>query len=154
MTPVAQRLDPMNVVGRASGSLAIHGFYDRMKQREQGTLDGYFITPEDIDLRKPNRASQMIEDVPGVRVMRLSGNGQPRFIALGSNGCLATVYVNGVRLNLLTGNIGKEMLSVVFDEVTEPGSLAGIEVYSHGTRAPPGYAALNGSCSVVLIWTK
>ena len=159
MTPVAQRLDPMNVVARTSTTLALHGFYDRMKQREQGTLNGWFITPEDIELRHPTRTSQMIEDVPGIRLEQIHGmvrdHGPSPFIALGANGCWATVYVNGVRLNQINARNTDELKrSAVFDDITEVGSLAGIEVYSHGARAPMAYQALNGSCAVVLIWTK
>src|ERR1051326_1727920 len=98
----------------------------------------------------------MIENVPGIRLSQAYGmDGERGFVAFGANGCLATVYVNGVRLNLLTQKrAADEMRSVIFDGITEVGSLAGIEVYSHGARTPPAYAALNGSCSVVLIWTK
>ena len=156
MIPEPTRLDPMNVVASGVRSLTLHGFYDRMKQREQGTLNGWFITPEDIEQRHPSRTSQMIEDVPGIRLEQLHGNVGEHppnsFIALGANGCLATVYVNGIRLNLLTAKASKG--SAVFDDISEVGSLAGIEVYAHGARAPMAYQALNGSCAVVLIWTK
>ena len=159
MIPVPTRLDPMNVVASGVRSLTLHGFYDRMKQREQGTLNGWFITPEDIELRHPTRTSQMIEAVPGIRLEQIHGmvrdHGPSPFIALGANGCWATVYVNGVRLNQINARNTDELKrSAVFDDITEVGSLAGIEVYSHGARAPMAYQALNGSCAVVLIWTK
>jgi len=136
------------------GSLETHGFYARIAERQQGRLNGYFITPEDIELRQPSRASQMLWDVPGISVQMINTK-PPTFTAFGANGCLGTIYVNGMRMNLLNSRSkSEEARSSVFDDIVPVGDLAGIEVYTRGTRAPTEYQSLNGSCAVVLIWTK
>jgi hypothetical protein len=85
----------------------------------------------------------------------------------GSDGCQAAVYLNGTRLNKLDDD-ATSIASIVsheksgralpeppdFDGLVDPLSLAGIEVYTRGTRAPPEYESLNGGCAVVLVWTK
>jgi hypothetical protein len=57
-------------------------------------------------------------------------------------------------MNLLTETGLSQAKSAVFDEIVPIGQLAGIEVYTRGTRAPTAYQSLNGSCAVVLIWTR
>lgn len=145
LAPIARTLETTRVVAERLTSLVLHGFYDRMKQRSQGTASGYFITPEDIELRQPQRASIMIEDAPSIRIRRVSNF---EYAAFGSDGCPANVYLNGHRLDDPRGG------SVIFDQNVDAASLAGIEVYTRGTRAPPAYQGLNGSCAVILIWTK
>lgn len=36
----------------------------------------------------------------------------------------------------------------------KPSEIAGAELYPHGVGAPPQYQELNGSCGIVLIWTR
>lgn len=152
---VVKTLEPVHVAEHAVTSLETHGFYARMVAREQGRNSGYFITPEEIEVRQPTLTSQMLRGMPGIEVARVGSSSPPKWMVFGQNGCVGNVFVNGTRTNMLTSRSKmEEATSAVFDDIVPTGDLAGIEVYTRGTRAPAQYQALNGSCAVVLIWTK
>jgi hypothetical protein len=67
------------------------------------------------------------------------------------NKCAATVYIDGTRI-MEKFDTGEPCVAI--DELLIPSNIAGIEVYSSGNAAPPAYQGLNGSCAVVVIWTK
>ena len=76
---------------------------------------------------------------------------------LGAGGCSATVYLDGRRMNSLAqASLGEVTPKTVVyvDELVSPMSIAGVEVYPRGVRAPPEYQSLGGSCAIVLIWTR
>ena len=74
MRPVAQRLSTIEVTGNSlSRKLDLRGFYDRMRDVERGIHRGSFITPEDLEARKPNYITQMIEGFPTIQVSALRG---------------------------------------------------------------------------------
>lgn len=155
MNWVVKTLEPVQVAAHAVTALETHGFYERMSMRQQGRNSGYFITPEEIELRQPTLASQMLRGMPGIEVARVGSSSPPKWMVFGQNGCVGNVYVNGTRTNMLTSRSKmEEAVSAVFDDIVPTGDLAGIEVYTRGSRAPTQYQALNGSCAVVLIWTK
>ena len=84
-------------------SLEFRGFYERMLQREQGALVGEFVTPEEIDMRNPQRVTQLFEQRSGIHVRR-EGRCQVLvqcYRILGTGGCAATIYLDGQRLNQL-----------------------------------------------------
>jgi len=60
-----------------------------------------------------------------------------------------TVYLDRVRI---VGKFGSTDDFV--NEIVVPSSVAAMEVYPRGTGAPPEFQSMNGSCGVVLIWTK
>jgi hypothetical protein len=155
MTPIAVQLKGVVVTGASPfRSLDTYGFYGRMKDAERGINHGYFITPEDIERRKPNWITQMMEGFPTVRVCgkisKTCPAGDPRgeFI-LGSNACLMTVYLDNIRI---VGGLNGQVSAV--NELALPTSVAAVEVYPRAVNAPPQYQPLNGNCGVVLIWTK
>ena len=122
-------------------SLDIHGFYQRMKDVERGINHGYFITPEDLEKRKPVHITSMAEGLPTVRVY----NGE----ILGSLGCTMTVYLDNVRI------VGRLLgADDIIDEIVRPTHVAAMEIYPRGINAPPSYQLSNGTCGIVLIWTK
>jgi hypothetical protein len=61
-----------------------------------------------------------------------------------------TVYLDGQRLNALTSDAGP----VDVDALVLPSAVAGIEYYETGNRLPLKFTLVNGSCGLVLIWTK
>jgi hypothetical protein len=127
-------------------------FYQRMRERVKGSGSGIFITAEEIDQRNPTRTTQMLEGVPSVklRLMQVFREGRKGWAPVGQNGCGINVYVDGVRL----ARLGVYDYAADLDDVVNPRSVAGIEVYSRGGQAPAEYQAFNGSCGVILIWTK
>jgi hypothetical protein len=145
--PVAQALPATVIADKStSRSLDLSGFYRRLQDREKGINAGHFFTAEDIEGRKANRVTQMLEGVAGVRIVP-SGI---FFVALGSNGCTMTVYLDRIRLNRLGG----QGPPVLLDELVSPRAVAGIEVYTSPLRTPPEYQSLNGLCGSILVWTR
>jgi hypothetical protein len=178
MTAFATSLPEQRITGRAAfRSLDLNGFYQRMRDAERGVNHGYFMTPEDFEFRKPHQITQMVEGLPTVLVKR-DGTGNPRkemlvgapckprtepdpaCVRIGSAmegpssarifRCVMTVYLDRVRI---VGRVGGRTDDFV-NEMVVPSSVAAMEVYPRGVGAPPEFQPMNGSCGVVLIWTK
>jgi hypothetical protein len=118
-----------------------------MKDAEKGINHGYFITPEDLEFRKPNLILNMAEAVPAVLVEH--NILYPRGDKLrGQGGCLMAVYLDGIRVaGKMTG------VDDLVNELVLPQHVAGMEIYPRAVGAPPKYQSSN-LCGVVLIWTK
>jgi hypothetical protein len=136
--------------------LELRGFYERMLESQRGALVGDFIMPEEIEMRNPQRVSQLLETRRGVVVRR---SGACNIIAtcyriLGTAGCPATVFLDGQRLNSLMSASNDPSGAPPVDELIPVTHVSGIEIYPRGASAPPRYQALGGTCAIVLIWTK
>jgi carboxypeptidase family protein len=156
LVPVVQPLPSKTVETERSRALDLHGFYERMDDREKGLNHGYFITREEIERRNPLRTTQVFEQINGVVVKRVAASCRAVFrcwAVLGLSGCLMTAYLDGQRLNSLDAS-RPGYKDDFLDELVVPRDIAGIEVYERGAEAPPHYQLLNGSCGVILIWTK
>lgn len=127
-------------------SLDTYGFYDRMRDAERGINHGYFITPEDLEKRKPAYITQMVEGFPTVRV---EGQRPLNYVIEGSMECKMTVYLDNIRI---VGKVGRADDFV--NEIVAPSHVAAMEIYPRAVNAPPAFQPLNGMCGVVLIWTK
>jgi hypothetical protein len=166
MTAFATALPEQRITGRAAFvSLDLNGFYKRMKDAERGINYGYFVTPEDFELRRPHLISQMAEGHPAVFV-RHNGLDPKKDIILGTPcpaaskmcvpvgrnlfRCAMTVYLDRVRI---VGKLGDAPDDFV-NELVLPSQVAAMEIYPRGVGAPPEYQPSNGSCGVVLIWSK
>ncbi len=177
MTAFATSLPEQRITGRAAFvSLDLHGFYRRMRDAERGVNHGYFMTPEDFEFRKPHQITQMAEGRPAVFLKRniqdprkdlLVGapckprtEPDPTCVPIGPPPinqsvarvfrCVMTVYLDRVRI---VGRFGSGPDDFV-NEMVVPSSVAAMEIYPRGTGAPPEFQPMNGSCGVVLIWTK
>lgn len=147
---VAASLPEITVSGRAAFvSLDLNGFYQRMKDAEKGATHGYFITPEDLDFRKPTQILNMAESLPAVRVEHNITNPR-RDIVRGQGGCPMSVFLDGIRI---TGKIPPQKDDFV-NELVMPSQVAAMEIYPRGVGAPPQYQASGSLCGVVLIWSK
>lgn len=148
MTPVAVRLSAVQVLGvQMSSKLELRGYYGRMRDVERGINRGYFITPEDLERRRPNYITQMFEGYPSIRV---TGRSLDYAQILGTGGCRMTVYLDSIRI---IGKLNPRAEDPV-NLMVKPNEIAGAEIYPRGVGAPPQYQELNGSCGIVLIWTR
>jgi hypothetical protein len=132
-------------------TLENRGFYSRMLESQRGALVGDYVTPEEIEMRSPQRTTQLLDQKRGIRVKRF-GNCyivDECYRVFGPGDCVATVYLDGRRLNNLAN-----MSVPVIDQLVQVTAVAGIEVYPRGSSAPPQFQALSGTCSIVVIWTK
>ena len=137
-------------------TLELRGYYERMLEKERGALVGEFITPEEIEMRKPQRVTQLLEQRRGIRVERM---GRCQIIdecyrIMGQNSCAATVYLDGQRLNSMGTAAGDPSGAPAVDGLIPVTGVSAIEVYPRGSSAPAKYQSLGGTCAVVLIWTK
>src|ERR1041385_5355683 len=93
--PSVQSLAELKILASNNDKLAQTGFYDRMRSAKYGTGTGTFITPEQIDSRRPPRITQLLEGIPGVRVRQhLKLGGVP--VGTVNGECLLGTIVNGV----------------------------------------------------------
>jgi hypothetical protein len=136
-------LKEMNVVASQVEGLARTGFYDRFRDRERGANSGWFITPEDIEARRPLRASHLLGGmVPGMRLQNVPGVG-PHPVS--TDGCVMDIYLDGMRMTMDRGGV---------DVLINVTSIAGVEVYTRASSVPARFQALNSICGVVAIWTR
>ncbi len=139
-------------------TLETRGFYSRMLDQERGSLVGEFVTPEEIEMRNPQRVTQLLEQRRGLQVRRVD---RCQVIATcyrvqGQGGCAATIYLDGQRLNKLgTGSAARdEGAYPAIDELIPVTGVSAVEVYPRGSSAPSKYQSLAGTCAIVLIWTR
>jgi hypothetical protein len=174
LTAVATALPLTQVTARSPfASLDIHGFYRRMEDvLKRGINRGYFVTPEDLELRKTTLTTSVVEQFPNIRVRQkpparqLLSNGkfadrQGQFGGVPSpwdlriedgTGCPLTVYLDRVRVspNYRRGWVQDDQLNLL----VQPSSLAGAEIYPTTLGAPPEFSLMPGTCGVVLLWTR
>lgn len=170
MASVARTLAGQVITGRAPyGRLEQGGFYARMTEVEKGARVGWFVTPEELELRRPQNVTDAVRHFPNIRlspiddghVDRSAGipmtwsDGIPlarKFRIEDSDGCPLTVFLDRQRIS--PSIVGLKAVDEEINTIVQPNSVAGIEVYPRVTGAPPGYVAMGGTCGIVLIWTK
>ena len=137
-------------------TLELRGFYGRMLESQNGALVGDFVLPEEIEMRNPQRVSQLLETRRGISVRRVGGCNiiATCYRVFGANGCVATVYLDGQRLNSLLAASNDMGAAPPVDELIPVSSVSAVEVYPRGALAPAKFQALGGTCAIVLIWTR
>ena len=166
LIPTAQLLSAAVVkVREQMVKLERRGFYRRMTDREKGVNSGHFITAEEIEKRNfPHRFTILLDQIPSVGIRNVGGVMVPS----GTGGCVLTTYLDGARLAAYDGQrlsdatgfytgskgVGRPPPGGGLDGLIGTSTVAGVEVYSRGNQAPPEYQVLNGSCGVILIWTR
>jgi hypothetical protein len=140
-------LDPIVVEAQSRAWLStMSGFYERM---DWGL--GVFITPEDLEIRRPSTLTDALRGLPGVRVVKLPGAGNDygvllrgavRFDGTGISTCPPILYIDGVRVQ-------DYPLDNLFG-----GDLAAVEVYRGASELPPQFAGSDAGCGVVVVWTR
>ena len=164
LQPLPTTLSKVQIDGQAMvTALDLAGFYQRLRDKERGANTGHFITPEEIERRRQGSVTQLVTGIPGLRVGRFKRSESPaanEYQALFGNSrkgramCSMTVYVNRVRLVPPDDDgLAREPLPPDVNGAVTLSELAGVEVYTR-SYAPPEYAMLNGTCGVVLLWTK
>jgi len=137
-----QLLAAVRINEKLEGGLQRTGFLDRQKG-----ASGHFITPDDIDRRKPEVFTDLIQTLNGFRVvMTPQGN-----------------YIEPTRM---AGSAGA-CLNVVIDripfEVMQPGDLdaalrnndvGAVEAYSSSTNVPAEFQRPGKACPTIVVWTK
>ncbi len=135
MTVAAQRHEDADAIRAARFEAT--GFFDRMARRP-----GYFIAPDEVERRQPAFISDLMRNVPGVRIV-----GQPH------SGSLKYYSANGqCRLKLyLDGHSAPEG-----DDWVPGTDVKAVEVYNNLLTVPEAFmpSPLKGYCGSVIVWTK
>ncbi len=164
LEPMVRELEAVQTVALRSTPLSRTGFYDRMQRVHDGAIVGRFITPEELEQRRPTLVSQVLQGLPSVRVQRAPDG---RAVVLGRGGCPMTVLLDGQRLNgLLQDNARFRSTSInpqgqrdggdlSLDEATNASEVMAIEVYNSTANAPSELIPTTGggSCGLIAIWT-
>lgn len=171
MKAVARTLDAQVVTARSPFvRLDMGGFYKRMSEVQNGARVGYFMTPEDLAIRRPQSVTDAVEHFPAIRLAPIDDGkvgtdglyhadgmmSRRKFRIEDRNGCPLTVYLDRVRIQPAVAggkNVDEEINSLI-----NPATVAGIEVYPRAMGAPAEFPAVNASsmveCGVVIFWTK
>ena len=170
MRAVARTLEAQVVTVRSPYTrLDLGGFYRRMREVERGARTGWFVTPEDLELRKPVNVTDAVEQFPNIRLRPINddrycrdgGTTAGRFCGVPNNrrmriedetGCPLTVFLDRVRIQ--PGIVGLEPVDEEVNSMVQPNSVSGIEVYVGKSGGPPEFPVYDRTCGVVVIWTK
>lgn len=137
-------LEPIEVtVDRRDRNLDRVGFYQR---EEDGW--GEFVDREDIETWNPIDLTGALIRFPGVAIVSSARSPIDRRLRFrrGRGVCSPTVYLDGV---MLTG-----LRAFSINDIVDPMSVAGIEMYRGVAGIPVQYSGLGTDCGVVLIWLR
>ena len=171
MKPVATTLETQLITVRSPFvRLDLGGFYKRMAETQNGALVAYFMTPEDLALRKPSNVTDAVEHFPNIRLAPIDDGligkdgmahadgmmSRRKFRIEDRNGCPFTVYVDRVRVQPIISS--NRVIEEEINSLLNVTSVAGIEVYPRLAGVPPEFPPVNAvsvtSCGVIVIWTK
>jgi hypothetical protein len=162
---VARQLEAVQAIAPRSTPLSRTGFYDRMQRVQDGAIVGSFITPEELERRKPMLVSHVLQGLPSIAVQRAPDG---RAVVLGRGRCPMTVLLDGHRVNNLLQDDPRFRNTSInphgqlrsgggmsLDEVAMASDIMAIEVYNSTANAPSELIPLTGggSCGIIALWT-
>jgi len=136
-------MDPVLVTARRTASLDKIGFNQRKKSGY-----GRFLGPEEIQAMHPNYVTDILRNVPGLKV-NYTPDGE-------------TVTSSRGASSILGGNCTQYYLDDMPWQSMTPGDInsfvngseiVGVEVYQGG-NTPPRYSAGTQNCTTIVLWTK
>jgi hypothetical protein len=115
------------------------GFYAR-----RGSGQGHFVTREEIEKRQPRVLTDMLRNVPGLRITCDGGSCRARSFAetrrfMGA--CPIQYFLDGLPF---LGDV---------DELT-PDQVEGIEIYRGSASIPPEFNSGTAMCGVISMWSR
>lgn len=138
---LAQQLAAVEVRERHQAYDArLAGLRERMEKRR-----GYFLTPERMRRSTSPMLTDMLREVPGVRISRSSAN-LPRSVRIRGNRCPPLVFIDGFPAG--AGEFDLDMI--------DPASVEAVEVHPSIATMPAEFGAARGleRCGVIAIWSR
>ena len=139
MTPIAQRVAEVRVIGRRDLTGPMAGFY---KRQQQGS--GRFFTQAEIVKIQPSKMTDLMRTVPGVRI---ETRGFDNKVRMRGSRCSPLVFLDGLGL-----------FAAEFDlDAVDPYTFEGIEVYSGPASVPiefQGNQRQSSSCGTIVLWSR
>jgi len=155
LDPDAILLAPLEIV--AWSEVIDNALHEGFKNRLETGL-GTYITREDVEARNPTRVTDLLRDVPGIEVTGGAVGNRPsiRMVRASNRNCATQIWVDGFLLNRrgLTANGSLLPQDFRIDDVVNPASVEGIEVYRGLSTVPPEFLNMDADCGVIAIWTK
>jgi hypothetical protein len=149
-------LEPLVITAVRDKRLENNGFYERQEMSEKLGL-GVFFTRDEIRRTAAHQVTQLLQRVPGVRVI-CSGSractvrmtrGQPSLSRRSEQGCdNANVYIDGVRVIRETSPS-----DVTLDDFVLASEITAMEVYRGAAEIPADFGGAVGRCGAIVIWT-
>jgi hypothetical protein len=146
--PLGQTLATVNVNERTIKTpLELTGFYDRWMMRQKGTLSAVFIGPEELEFRHPDKITNMLYGLNGVRVIRNKKTGDlfaysTQIVSMGAGLCPMAIVIDG-----------QQLVGTAIDKILDANDVAAIEIYSRGGNMPTSLHANDSACGVLVFWT-
>src|SRR5215203_173400 len=135
LKPVPEELEAMLI--KEDEQNALREFYEHKKQRSSY---GKFFTADEIRRRGAINTSDMLRNLPGVRLSLSSGNGNTVKV----RGCSPMLWIDGQRVP-----------NSEVDDIVSPGDIAGLEFYQSMAGIPAPYMDRSTrACGAILVWTK
>lgn len=153
---LAQNLSTVTVTGESESAspLARTGFYDRWLMRQKGVLSAVFISPEELEFRHPDRITNMLYGLNGVRMMKKCVEPPEKrhlclqgLVAASPTGCPMAIVVDGQQQHPPKG------ANVDIDMLLHAGDVAAIEVYARAGNMPVNFQFQDTGCGVIAFWT-
>jgi hypothetical protein len=134
-------MEPVVVNARRAASLDVVGF----SQRKKSSM-GYFLGPEQIQRMNPLYLTDVLRQVPGIRVTSTPDGDvvvPTRGVSLTGNGCVQYYVDNMPWQSMQPGDI---------NQFVGGHEIVAVEVYN-GPGVPAQYSGANG-CATIVLWTK
>lgn len=132
-------LSAVRVIGRRDIVGPMAGFYQR-----QSTGNGRFFTSAEIDRRNASRLTDLLRDVPGLRIE--------------ARGMQNVIRIRGARCSPLIWLDGQALMSAEVDmDAWDTRTFEGIEVYSGPAGVPVEFqrnARVSSSCGTIILWSR
>lgn len=132
-------LSTVRVIGRRDVMGPMAGFYHR-----QAAGNGRFFTSADIDRRNASRLTDLLRDVPGLRI---EGRGMQNVIRIRGARCSPLIWLDGQAL----------MSAEVDMDAWDTRTFEGIEVYSGPAGVPVEFqrnSRVSSSCGTIILWSR
>lgn len=147
LRPQPLLLDSLVVAARrrhVMRNLAAAGFADRM-----AAGFGHFITPDDIERRKPLTTRDLLRGVPRVEIRSPELTGAAVHFRGGPVGsCAPRAWLDGVPVTT-AGSTG-----FVLEDVVDIRDIEAMEIYTGPATVPLQFGGVEGGCGAILIWTR
>ena len=132
-------MDPVLVTARRSAALDKVGFSQRKKSGF-----GYYIGPERLQNMHPNYLTDILRQVPGLRVS-YGADGEVVSSSRGFGSGCVQYYLDDMPY--------QEMTPGDINHFVTGAEVVAIEVYQ-GTNTPAQYMRSGGFCTTIVLWTR
>ena len=141
-------LEPIVVTARYADP-RLTAFHQRRLNRAGA---GRFITRSEIESRGRMLTTDILRTVPGINIVTVRARGTvgltANMVSIRGGGafCGPTIYIDGMSV--------RQTPQSTLDDILNPATIEGIEIYTASSLAPVEYSGQGGGCGVLLFWTR